>query len=107
MVTLPWCRDLPDLVLSGQFDAIGVSDTIIVTDTNMNISIWGGAGTVQVQRKFADDDEWKMVMETSDGCEGLGMEIERAVQYRFECTVFSSTIKYRLGLLSYRSANVR
>jgi hypothetical protein len=88
--------------LTGSLSAVGFSETRKVTRKRYNMSVWGTfTGTIQLQRSFDDGATWLVCKEASGPYEGVGIEVEAQVQYRFEVTAHTSgTINFRLGLTS-------
>lgn len=64
-----------------------------------NVSITGGTGTVQLQRRFDPAGAIYVVEEyTTMAVAKIATEPEAGVQYRLECTVFTTgPINYRLS----------
>ncbi len=66
--------------------------------TAFNISIDGGAGTIDVERSFDSGDNWYSVKTITGDYQGIGFEPENKTQYRLNCTDFTSgPINYRIG----------
>ena len=96
-------------IISGSFSATGTSTEVSLfnthskdrTQTNkFNVSVRGTfSGTIQLQRYFDDLGTWGSVNEWTEPGEKMLEECEDEVEYRFECTAFTSgTINYRLGV---------
>jgi len=93
--------------ISGSFTGTGQSATSHAS-RGINISLTGTfAGTVAVERSF-DGTNWEAV--TDLGTNGsftapvstTWTEVEGGVEYRFNCTAYTSgTINYRLGCSGY------
>lgn len=82
--------------ISGGFSGTGQSSSGFVFG-DFNVSISGGVGTVVLERSF-DGSTWVDVKTYTAESSERGKEIESDVQYRFNCTVYTSgTISYRLS----------
>lgn len=89
--------------LTGSFTGLAVSSVSGISERKYNVSIFGTfSGTVEVQRSFDDGVTWQAIKTITAPYEGVGIEVERKVSYRLECTVFTSgSIYYRLGPSSF------
>lgn len=76
----------------------GTNDTP-VSERRYNLTVWGTfVATVQLQRSFDEGTTWSLVKEVSAAYDGVGIEPEAGVLYRFVCTAFTSgTVNCRLG----------
>jgi hypothetical protein len=102
--------------VSGSFVATGQSAAFIPVpgphvflrgSGHFNVTIYGTfAGTVQLQRSFDAGTTWHTVSKDSSGSDAaysapislVCLEPENNVQYRLNCSVYSSgTINYRLS----------
>lgn len=86
--------------LTGTLNNNGTTDEVFVTRRRYNMSVWGTFNaTVELQRSFDDGATWLIAKTVTDGFEGVGVESESKVLYRFEVSNYSSgVINYRLGL---------
>jgi hypothetical protein len=79
-----------DTPLVETFTAIGVSETLRISEKCFNVSRVGGEGTVALERSFNDGVTWHSVLSMTSDFEGVGKEIDRLVLYRFNCTAYTS-----------------
>lgn len=86
--------------LSGSLAADGSSDVRGVTRKRYNMSVWGTFdATVTLQRKFPGESDWLSCKQVTAAYEGVGIETEAKVEYRFTVSNYvSGTINFRLGL---------
>jgi hypothetical protein len=86
--------------LIGSLSAVGNSETRKFARKRYNMSVWGTfTATVQLQRSFDDGATWLVCKEVTAPYEGVGIEVESKVLYRFACTQYTNgTINFRLGL---------
>ena len=83
--------------IQGTFTATGQSQELLASDPTYNVSIWGGSGSVSVERSF-DGITWLTIESFSQDVERILDNVEVDVYYRFNCTSYSSgTINYRIG----------
>ena len=95
--------------LTGTFTATGQSAPVPIL-SKANVLITGGVGTVQVEKSFDGGTTWYPVSKDSNGTDaayttasdtafnGTVEEPEHGVQYRLNCTAYTSgTITYRIS----------
>jgi len=76
----------------------------IVSQKRYNITVRSQSfvGTIQLQRSFDGGVNWSTVKEVTDSYDGVGIEPETGVRYRFACTAYTSgTAVCRLGQGKY------
>lgn len=85
--------------LEHEFTATGQSDVRYVSGRHFNVSVYGTfVGTIAIQRSFDEGVTWMDAKVFTEPFEGIGIESEIQVQYRFNCTALSSGTAYcRLG----------
>lgn len=85
--------------VTGTFAATGVSAALPVIGGAFNVSLAGTfVGTVVLQRSFDQGATWKDVVSWTAPVETSRTEIEDKVQYRYNCTAYTSgTVTYRLS----------
>jgi hypothetical protein len=86
--------------LVGSLTANGTSEQRGVTRKRYNMSVWGTfVATVELQRSFDDGVTWLVCKSVTAAYEGVGIETEAQVEYRFEVKNYvSGTVNFRLGL---------
>lgn len=86
--------------LSGSLSADGSSGVRGVTRKRYNMSVWGTfSATVTLERKFKGEAAWLTCKVVTASFEGIGIETEAGVEYRFTVSNYvSGTINFRLGL---------
>ena len=84
--------------VTGTFTATGQSSTVVLAK-DFNLSLSGTfVATVAVQRSFDEGVTWKTVESYTDEIESIGFEPESGVNYRLNCTAYTSgTVTYRLS----------
>lgn len=85
---------MADQKVTGTFDAVEASNPITVSNSSFTVSLSFGTGTVKLQRSFDDGDTWKDVKSYTADVEENGLEPATGVQYRLNCTSYTSDIDY-------------
>ena len=84
--------------LTGSFTGTGVSLQLLASEPEYNVSIYGGAGTVALERSFDAGVTWASIEAFSTSVERILDNVEVDTLYRFNCTAYSSgPINYRIG----------
>lgn len=85
-------------LLNGSFTGTGASSAVTIHGC-FNLSLSGfGSATVAVERSFDDGSTWVSVEAFSADAERIGKEPENKIQYRLNCTAYTSgTINYRIS----------
>ena len=96
----------PIALLAGTFSGVAASAPIaLVGNYNFNLTFGGGIATIRLERSYDDGANWKVASKpdltaasfTAD-VDGVGLEPEQGVLYRWNCTAFTSgTPAYRLS----------
>lgn len=100
--------DLAIALLSGQFSGVAASAGIACFG-KFNISLWGGTGTVQIERSFDGGTTWIPLSKDYSGAIAsynvtaaapvslIADEPESGVLYRLNCTAWTSAVSYRIS----------
>ncbi len=85
-------------VMAGTFTATGQSPALNINGP-FNVSVSGfGVGTVALQRSFDNGTNWVTVESYETDAEKVADEPEAGVQYRFNCSTYTSgTLAYRIS----------
>ncbi len=87
--------------LTGEFNGVGESDHVFISNTVFNVSLSGfGDATIVCERSFDAGVTWFEVRTwtRNRAFEGNGVETEKGVLYRLRCTQYvTGPIKYRIG----------
>lgn len=85
-------------LLNGSFTGTGASSSVTIHGC-FNLSLSGfGSATVAVERSFDDGSTWVSVESFTADAERIGREPENRVEYRLNCTAYTSgTINYRIS----------
>ena len=89
--------------LSGSLAADGSSEERTVSKKRYNMSVWGTfSATVTLERSFDDGATWLICKSVTAPFEGVGIETESKVDYRYTVTNYvSGTVNFRLGLTTF------
>lgn len=85
--------------ITGAFGATAASAALKVNRGYFNVSLSGTwAGTVKLQRSFDAGSTWLVVSSHTADVESVVHQPETDVQYRFECTAYTSgSCVYRIS----------
>lgn len=84
--------------LTGAFAGTGVSLAFLASLPEYNLSLYGGSGTVALERSFDSGSTWATVETFAADAERIVDNVEVDTLYRFNCTAFTSgPINYRIG----------
>ena len=84
--------------ITGSFTGIGLSNEVLASEPEYNVSIYGGSGTVEIQRSFDGGSTWQSIESFTADVERILDNVEVDTLYRFSCTAYTSgTINYRIG----------
>ena len=71
--------------------AVNGSEESYISQKRYNVTIGGTfVATIQLQRSFDRGTTWSTVKEVTAAYDGVGIEPEPGVLYRFACTAFTS-----------------